>query len=211
MNELLDSITKDELNLLPVETFAGHIVVVDTLEELDKVISILNQQEVIGFDTETKPVFTKGKRNKVALLQIATSTTCYLIRLNQIGFPVGLTDFFNNKHVLKVGLSIKDDFLMLRGRDHALEPQGFIELQSFVKDYGIADNSLQKIYAILFGKKLSKAQRLSNWEADELSHGQQAYAALDAIACRQIYLELKQKYPLKPLETTPKPIQVEPE
>jgi len=198
MNDLLGSITKDELNLLPVETFDGVIDVVDTPEDFKRVLAILNREEVIGFDTETKPVFTKGKRNKVALLQIATSTTCYLIRLNCIGFPEGLTDFFNNG-VLKVGLSIKDDFLMLRGRDHALDPQSFVELQSFVKDYGIADNSLQKIYAILFAKKLSKAQRLSNWEAEELSHGQKAYAALDAVACRRIYLELKRNYTFKPL------------
>ena len=199
MNELLGSITKDELNLLPVETFTGDIQVVETPEAFDSMLELLNKEEVVGFDTETKPVFTKGKRNKVALLQIATSTTCYLIRLNRIGFPVGLTNFFNND-VLKVGLSIKDDFLMLRGRDHALEPRSFVELQSFVKDYGIADNSLQKIYAILFGKKLSKAQRLSNWEAEDLSHGQQAYAALDAIACRRIYLDLKQFYPFKAVE-----------
>jgi ribonuclease D len=198
MNDLLCSITKEELNLLPVETFDGKIDVVETQEDFKRVLDILNREEVIGFDTETKPVFTKGKRNKVALLQVATSTTCYLIRLNCIGFPEGLTDFFNNG-VLKVGLSIKDDFLMLRGRDHALDPQSFVELQSFVKDYGVADNSLQKIYAILFGKKLSKAQRLSNWEAEELSHGQKAYAALDAVACRRIYLELKQNYTFKPL------------
>jgi len=198
MNDLLGSITKDELNLLPVETFDGTIHVVDTPEDFKRVLAILNKEQVIGFDTETKPVFTKGKRNKVALLQVATSSACYLIRLNCIGFPEGLADFFNNE-VLKVGLSIKDDFLMLRGRDHALEPKSFVELQSFVKDYGIADNSLQKIYAILFGKKLSKAQRLSNWEAEELSHGQKAYAALDAIACRRIYLDLKQNYTFKPL------------
>jgi len=203
MNDLLGSITKDELNLLPVETYTGHLEVVETPEDFDRVLHLLNQEEVIGFDTETKPVFTKGKRNKVALLQIATSTACYLIRLNRIGFPEGLTDFFNND-VIKVGLSIKDDFLMLRGRDHALEPRSFVELQSFVKDYGIADNSLQKIYAILFGKKLSKAQRLSNWEAEELSHGQQAYAALDAIACRRIYFDLKQNYSFKPLEIVSK-------
>lgn len=204
MNDLLGTITKDELNLLPVETFDGTIEVVETKEDFERVLNVLNQEEVIGFDTETKPVFTKGKRNKVALLQVATSSHCYLIRLNCIGFPEGLTDFFNNE-VLKVGLSIKDDFLMLRGRDHALEPRSFVELQSFVKDYGIADNSLQKIYAILFGKKLSKAQRLSNWEADELSHGQKAYAALDAVACRRIYLELKRNYSYKPLPILEKP------
>lgn len=207
MNDLLGYITKEELNLLPVETFDGIIDVVETMDDFHRVLDILNREEVIGFDTETKPVFTKGKRNKVALLQIATSSTCYLIRLNCIGFPEGLMDFFNND-VLKVGLSIKDDFLMLRGRHHALEPKSFVELQSFVKDYGIADNSLQKIYAILYGKKLSKAQRLSNWEAEELSHGQKAYAALDAVACRRIYLDLKQNYTFKPLPIPEKPAPV---
>lgn len=203
MNELLSTISKEELNQLLVETFEGKIEVVQTKEDFERVLQILNQEEVIGFDTETKPVFIKGKRNKVALLQVATSANCYLIRLNRIGFPEGLTDFFNND-VIKVGLSIKDDFLMLRGRDHALEPRSFIELQSFVKEYGIADNSLQKIYAIIYGKKLSKAQRLSNWEAEELSVGQKTYAALDAVACRQIYLELKQNHPFKAIEVPQK-------
>jgi ribonuclease D len=210
MNELLASISKEELNLLPVEVFEGSIEVVETLDDYHRVLELLHREEVVGFDTETKPVFTKGKRNKVALLQIATSTTCYLIRLNCIGFPGGLTEFFNSE-VLKVGLSIKDDFLMLRGRDHALDPKSFVELQSFVKDYGIADNSLQKIYAILFGKKLSKAQRLSNWEAEELSQGQKAYAALDAVACRRIYLELKQNHPFRPLPIVEKTPLVTPE
>jgi ribonuclease D len=200
MKDLIPAITKEELNLLPIEQFEGHIEVVDTSEAFERVLGLLREETVIGFDTETKPVFTKGKRNKVALLQVATSNSCYLIRLNKIGFPESLARFFADETVLKVGLSIKDDFLMLRGRNHGLEPQGFVELQSFVKDYGISDNSLQKIYAILFGKKLSKAQRLSNWEADVLSPGQKAYAALDAVACRQIYYELKQKYPLKPFE-----------
>lgn len=198
MSELASSISKEDLNLLPVETFDGVIELVNTEEDLARVLDLLRNEPVIGFDTETKPAFTKGRRNKVALLQIATLDTCYLIRLNKIGLPAALTDFFNNSGV-KVGLSIKDDFLMLRGRDKKLDPHGFIELQSFVKDYGIADNSLQKIYAIVFGKKLSKAQRLSNWEADELTQGQQMYAALDALACIRIYRELKDHHPYRPV------------
>jgi ribonuclease D len=204
MKELLSAISKEELNLLPVEVFEGHIEVIDNPESYDRMLAVLNQQSVIGFDTETKPVFIKGKRNKVALLQIATANTCYLVRMNKLGFPESLTDFFTNSSVLKVGLSIKDDFMMLRGRNHSFDPQSFVELQSFVKDFGIADNSLQKIYALVFGKKLSKAQRLSNWEADELSSGQKVYAALDAVACRRIYLELSEKYPFKPVEIAEK-------
>jgi ribonuclease D len=200
MKELQPSITKEALNLLSVEMLPGHIEVVETEEQLAETLQKLQKETVIGFDTETKPVFAKGKRNKVALLQVASSDACYLIRLNKVGFPQSLLDFFNNDDILKVGLSIKDDFLMLRARDNGLDPKGFVELQSFVKSYGILDNSLQKIYAILFDKKLSKAQRLSNWEAEELSLGQKSYAALDALACRRIYLELTKNYPLNPVE-----------
>jgi ribonuclease D len=184
------TISKEEVNQLPVETFEGTIEVIETPEAFDRVLDVLLRESVLGFDTETKPVFSKGRRNKVALLQVATSTTCYLIRLNKLGFPEGLSRLFTDERVLKVGLSIKDDFLMLRGRDDGFEPKGFVELQSFVKAYGIEDNSLQKIYAILFHRKLSKAQRLSNWEAEALTQGQKAYAALDAVACRRIYLAL---------------------
>ena len=195
MSTIAAAITKEEINLLPVEAFDGPLIVVQDDDGFHDMMKVLNKESVIGFDTETKPVFSKGKRNQVALLQIATKDTCYLIRLNKIGFPEKLVQLFTNEDILKIGLSIKDDFLMLRGRNNGMEPKGFIELQTFVKDYGILDNSLQKIYAILFGKKLSKAQRLSNWEAVELTHSQKMYAALDAIACLRIYLELKSHYP----------------
>jgi len=190
MSEFKPTITKEEINQLPLASFDGPVVVVDNVELLNETIGILSKQKVVGFDTETKPVFAKGKKNKVALLQIATDDTCYLIRLNLLGFTPPIIEFFNNPDILKVGLSIKDDFMMLRARSAGLDPQGFIELQSFVKSFGIEDNSLQKIYAILFEKKISKSQRLSNWESEILTNGQQHYAALDAWACRKIYMAL---------------------
>ena len=52
------------------------------------------------------------------------------------------------------------------------------------------DNSLQRIFAIVFGQRISKGQRLSNWEAIELTNAQQNYAATDAWACLKIYNEL---------------------
>ncbi|MDD4922325.1 MAG: 3'-5' exonuclease domain-containing protein 2 [Bacteroidales bacterium] len=190
MSDFIPTITKEEINLLPLANFEGAVVVVDSEELLDQALDVLNKQKVVGFDTETKPVFAKGKNNKVALLQIATKETCFLFRLNILGFSPRLIQFFNNPDILKIGLSIKDDFLMLRARSSALNPQGFIELQAYVKAFGVEDNSLQKIYAILFGKKISKAQRLSNWEIEALSRGQQHYAALDAWACLEIYTTL---------------------
>lgn len=190
MNIYKPAISKEDMKMLPVELFPGSIVVIDSFDLLDGALTILNQQNVVGFDTETKPVFAKGRINKVALLQISTENTCFLFRLNVLGFPVQLIDFFNNEEILKIGLSIKDDFMMLHARSVGFEPKGFIELQSYVKSHGIEDNSLQKIYAIIFNKKISKAQRLSNWEVEELSPAQQRYAALDAWACYKIFNEL---------------------
>jgi ribonuclease D len=184
------TITKEELNEFPHEFYPGSIVVVDTVPLLQKAMSFLNQQKIVGIDTETKPVFTKGKKNKVALLQISNENICFLLRLNHIGFNEEIGRFFSNPDIKKIGLSLKDDFLMLRARFSTLEPKGFIDLQDYVKVFGIEDSSLQKIYALLFEKKISKSQRLSNWEAEQLTTAQQNYAALDAYACLKIYFEL---------------------
>jgi len=141
------------------------------------------------FDTETKPAFKRGQVHKVALLQLATEEACFLFRLNLIGYPDGLEAIISDPGIRKIGLSLRDDFAAIYKRS-ARKPENFIDLQVFVDKFGIDDNSLQKIYAILFGRKISKNQRLSNWEAPTLSIAQQSYAAIDAWACLRIYNHL---------------------
>ena len=159
-------------------------------------------------DTETRPSFKRGTTHKVALLQISTSDTCFLFRLNQIGMPPSLQEFLMSD-TLKIGLSLKDDFTMLRRRkDVHAEEGNWIELQDYVGRFGIEDRSLQKIFANLFGQKISKSQRLSNWEAETLSEGQMKYAATDAWACVEIYnclseLERTGAYELIKIEEEP--------
>lgn len=184
------SITKEEISGMEQEMFQGRIIVIQTLNEADKAVDYLSGFKVLGFDTETRPSFKKGHTHRVALIQISTEDTCFLFRINIIGFTESLKGLLNNDKITKIGLSIHDDFTMLN-RVSSFEPRNFIELQSFVKQYNICDMSLQKIYAIIFGKKISKSQRLSNWEAENLTPGQQKYAATDAWACIQIYKKLK--------------------
>lgn len=184
------SISKEELSLLPAARFEGRITVVDTLAGLEKALADLRCCKIIGFDTETKPCFKKGQSNQVSLVQLATPTTCYLIRINKTGLDRGLVDLLEDEEVLKVGLSIHDDFHNLRKLGD-LEPEGFVELQTYVKSFHIVDNSLTRIYAVIFGQRISKGQRLTNWEAEELTKAQQAYAALDAAACLRIHDELR--------------------
>lgn len=183
------SISKEALAGLPVIVYTANIKVVDTIEEAKAVVSYLLTQPIVGIDTETRPSFQKGRTHQVALIQISTRDCAYLFRINKIGFIDELRKFLENENVVKVGLSLKDDFLGLH-RQGDFTPAAIIELQSFVKEFGIIDASLQKIYAIIFGQRISKAQRLSNWEAPQLSDAQQHYAALDAWACLNIYHQL---------------------
>ena len=127
---------------------------------------------------------------QVALLQIATHDTCFLFRLNQLGLPDCVTRLLEDTNITKVALSWKDDTHMLQLR-RKYKSGKFIDIQNEVNRIGIEDYSLQKIYANLFGKMISKRQQLSNWEADFLSDAQKAYAALDAWACIQIYEEIQ--------------------
>ena len=183
-------ITKIELAELPAETYSGKITIVESEEAAENAAEVLSKTGLIGFDTETKPSFRRGERHSVSLLQLSTLSETFLIRLNHIGLPKCISDILEDERIIKIGVSIHDDFLNLR-KKFSLVPKGFIDLQSYVKQFKIADNSLSRIYGILFDKRISKGQRLSNWEAPALTIHQQEYAALDALACLHIYNHLK--------------------
>jgi len=193
MTEYAHSITKEEIALLPVEEFKGQVITINTKKDATLAVEYLSQYPQVGFDTETRPSFKKGQRFKIALMQVSTEEVCFLFRLNRIGVPKVLEEFLANTSILKIGLSLRDDFGAIKKRTN-IEPANFLDLQNFVKQFEIEDASLQKIYAILFKRKISKGQRLTNWEADVLSDSQMKYAALDAWACLKIYNMLnKQK------------------
>ena len=185
-----DTFPKAELAGLPKVACECRIVCIQTEAEADKAVDYLLTQKRVGVDTETRPSFVSGRLYKVALVQVSTLDICFLFRLNYIGFPQSLKRFLEDLQVEKIGLSLKDDFGALHRRSD-FTPGEFIELQDYVHQFGIKDQSLQKIYANLFGRKISKAQRLSNWETDVLSDAQKSYAATDAWACLMIYNRLE--------------------
>lgn len=158
----------------------------DNVGDARAALRYLRKCGTVGFDTETKPNFRKGQTNTVSLIQISTLDHSFLFRLNKLGFFQEMREFMETDDVVKVGLSLRDDFHVLH-RIAAFEPQNFVDLQAVVKTFRISDSSLQKIYGILFSGRISKSQRLSNWEAAELSPGQQNYASINAWACLRIY------------------------
>ena len=187
-------IDKETFNQLPLVSHTGNVVVANTPEQADAAVAAIRAAGmVVGFDTETRPSFQKGVTYRVSLLQLSAGQTAYLFRLKLMeGIVPSLKALLEDPAVTKVGLSTPDDFHSLRKWDDTLRPQGFVELQQMVTRYGIEEMSLAKIYALLFGKKISKRQRLTNWEAPSLTDRQIAYAAFDAVACVQIYEKLSQ-------------------
>lgn len=185
----LIKISKEDISNLETTSFDGRIIVIQSKEEAKKAIDYLSEYSIVGIDTESKPSFKKGGKNKISLLQISTSDCCFLFRLNIIGITSDIISFFENEKILKVGLSLKDDFMMLH-KLSSFSPIGFIDIQDIIENYGIGEKSLQKIFAILFSKKISKSQRLSNWEADVLTDAQKRYASTDAWATLMIYEKL---------------------
>lgn len=189
MKKIYDKFDKSIINSLPLVTFPGKIIVVLNEYEAERAVEYLLSCDVLGVDTETRPAFRKGNNHKVALLQVATRKECFLFRLNHLGLPQSLLRLLSNKQVPMVGLSWHDDLMSLHRREQ-FEPGWFIDIQNIIGNLGIVDKSLQKLYANLFGEKISKRQRLTNWEADVLTDRQKEYAAIDAWACIKLYDEI---------------------
>lgn len=187
-----ESISSEELTQLDTVDFTGPIVVVSDVDsEFAEAMEYLKKQTVIGFDTETKPCFSSGSpRHHVALLQLSGEEKAYIFRVNTLGMPAPLASILSDGSILKIGAAVKEDVngLMYYRK---FTPRGFVDLQSMVGDYGIKDKSVRKMAAIILGKKVSKTQQLSNWEAPQLSGAQLKYAAIDAWVCREMYLRLK--------------------
>lgn len=189
MNRIIyDKYDKKSITKLPKAEFQGKIRVVISEQEAEKAVDYLLTCNLLGVDTETRPSFKKGKQNVVALLQVANDDICFLFRLNLMGLSPAIIRFLEDTTVPKVGLSLHDDILSLSKRGE-FTPGNFIDLQDHMTELGIQDLSLQKLYANIFHEKISKAQQLSNWEADILSDRQKIYAATDAWACIMLYRE----------------------
>ena len=190
MKTIYNKFDKAKIATLPRVLFKGRIVVVLTERDADKAVHYLLSQPILGVDTETRPSFKKGQMHQVALLQVSSYDVCFLFRLNQLGLSPSVKRLLEDKQVPKIGLSLRDDLLSL----HKLGDFNagyFIDLQDHMREIGVEDLSLQKLYANFFAQKISKREQLTNWEADILQDKQKLYAATDAWSCIMLYEELQ--------------------
>ena len=197
VNNFIDKISNEQTALLPAVEFRGEIRIVEHERDIAAACKTLAEQPVIGFDTETRPSFRPGVTFRVSLLQLSTPTVCYLFRLNKIPLAKPILQLLEDRRILKIGADVAGDLPSLRQIRH-FRDGGFVDLQGIAPEWGIGEKSLRKLSAIVLGRRVSKAQRLSNWEAATLTDKQQLYAATDAWVCTRIYEQLL-RTPKKPI------------
>ena len=183
------TISNEEINELPLGAFEGKTVVISDEKILSHAFEEIHEHDVVGFDTETKPVFVRGHQNKVALMQVALPKKVFLIRIKQTGITEHMVNFLESERILKAGVALRDDIKALQRLRH-YNPKGFIELVELSKKAGLEVESVKKLTALLLGFRISKSAQTSNWEADTLQEKQISYAATDAWVCLQIYQKL---------------------
>lgn len=184
------TISRDELNSLPLNSFKGNIRVIEDFEEINKVLPLIQKVRCLGFDTETRPSFRKGPNNRIALLQLATENEAFLFRINKTKLPDALVRILTDPDLIKVGAAIRDDIKGLQKYSDFV-PAGFVELQDYVSNFGIESNGLRKLAGIVLNFRISKRYQVSNWENKKLSEGQIQYAATDAWVSYKVYSVLE--------------------
>lgn len=185
------SISKEEINELPLGQFEGEIFLIDHPDDVGEVVDFLEDQDIIGFDTETKPSFRKGQFNHVSLLQLSTATQAFLFRLNSVGFPDELRSLLEKDNLIKVGAAVHDDIKALRKLTNSFHPASFFDLNDELKKVGFHNVGVRNLSGMVLKIRISKSEQVSNWEAERLTEKQLRYAATDAWACLEIYKVLR--------------------
>ena len=175
-----------QLQGYPQAHFPGSIVVVDTPKGLAQVIPEIREQELLGFDTESRPSFKKGEYYNTALLQLATHQKAWLLRLCRIGLTEEILQLLSSPKIVKVGVALHDDIARLQ-RIVPFTPAGFLDLQTSAKVLGIQEQSVRKLAAAVLRLRVSKTAQLTNWEQPQLTPAQLVYAATDAWVCLKLF------------------------
>ncbi len=183
-------LSREEINLLPIHAWEGSVVVVRDAASLGSALDDLWKEKIIGFDTETKPTFTKGHTALPALVQLASETCVYLIQLMHVPLGPSLAELLSSPSNVKAGVAIHDDIKALN-RHYPFDAAGVADLAAMARQLGIQAQGLRTLAANLLGFRISKSAQCSNWENPVLTPQQIRYAATDAWVGREIYIHLE--------------------
>jgi ribonuclease D len=187
----MESISRDDVNALPVRRYEGEIVMLDSPEKRARALADWHGETVAGFDTETRPAFRPGESYLPSLAQVATARAVYLLKLPDAGNQDALRTLLSSAATTKVGVSMADDLKALK-KQFAFEEQSILDLGTVAKRRGLKQSGVRNLTAMFLGWRLTKGAKTTNWSARTLTQQQVAYAATDAWACRELYLKFRE-------------------
>ena len=188
--------TKDEIAQLP--PFEGvaldRIRVPETADEFAEAGRAIRAAGTVGFDTESKPVFTVGVvGDGPHVVQFATSELTFIFQVHRAeGLPV-LLELLQDEAVHKVGFGLSSDLKHIRNR-FEVELRSVVDLNATFRALGFrASTGVRAAVALIFGQRLQKSKRqtTSNWALPRLDAKQLVYAANDAYAALRVHLALE--------------------
>ena len=194
MTELKKSISKAEIQDLPLDYYRGDVHIVTNADEIAVCLSDIEAADYLGMDTETKPNFVKGQFNPVALLQLATPKAAYLFPLHRFGMPEPIKAVLESSSTCKIGIATAQDMKELK-RDYGVRAQNILDLNQLAKRRGYKNVGARNLAGLILGIRISKSKQMSNWEAFPLSESQVRYAATDAWVCLEIFSRLNVSKP----------------
>ena len=185
------SISREEVNSLPIARYAGSIRLVSTATDLEHAMQDILGESVVGFDTETRPAFRVGEGYLPSLVQFATASAVYLLQMQQQDLFDVTREVLSSPKVVKAGVSVADDVRALK-KLIAFDERSMLDLGKVARRHGLKQTGVRNLAAIFLGARIPKGAKTTNWAARRLTPEQIAYAATDAWTCRELYLRFKE-------------------
>ncbi len=183
-------LTKEEINTRPIGRYEGPIHVIRKPDQVAAALEHLEQETLLGFDTETRPTFRSGQHYQPTVLQLASRDAVFVFQIKQCHFGRGLRRLLSNPDIIKAGVALDRDIKELN-EIAVFQPGGFVDVADLAKAAGCQNHGLRNLAACLLGFRISKRSQVSNWAQPRLTPAQIDYAATDAWVGRKLYLKLK--------------------
>ncbi len=191
MNEFRRTISRGDVNDLPIRRYEGAVRLIESPEDLEGAVADIRQESVVGLDTETRPAFRKGESHLPCLVQVATARAVYLFPLQRMDFSRPLAELLADPLIVKAGVSLAHDLRQLK-LVFPFEQASVVDLGDTARHGGVGQSGVRNLAANFLGFRIPKGNRTSNWAARHLSPSQITYAATDAWACRELFLRFKE-------------------
>jgi ribonuclease D len=190
-SESVKRISREAVNGLPILRYAGSVHVVAGHRDLQSAMQDIAQESVVGFDTETRPAFSRGESYLPSIVQFATASAVYLMQVQQHDLSDAMREILSSEKIIKVGVAVADDLRNLK-RLFQFDERSVLDLGKVAERHGLKQTGVRNLAGIFLGTRIPKGAKTTNWAARCLTPQQIAYAATDAWACRKLYLRFKE-------------------